>query len=218
MEWFNGCYFEIIVSYRKADPNLCSSLLAIWNVNVVRFITLQLATTARKKKRKSGMIISQQKDLTVTIIFSVFLPKRLCVQICISCAVLHSHFPGHTHAVSALHQRGVTSHLRDTQCLCAACMAPVSSHSPCSQERRQHYFSPPAAAHLYNEGFPKHPETIFLWQEKARFYTFDFIKEQDFVQIIGTIKINTLSFLELKQAYFGYLAHTLFLSSPYPQS
>lgn len=96
---------------------------------MVRFITLQAAAMTRKKKRKSGMIISQEKDLTVTIIFSVFMPKGLSAQICISCAVLHSHFPGHTHAVSALCQRGGTNHLRDTKCLNTACMAPVSSHT-----------------------------------------------------------------------------------------
>lgn len=51
------------------------------------------------------------------------------MQICISYAVLHSHFLGHTRAVSALCQRRGTNHLKDTQCLNAACMAPVSSHT-----------------------------------------------------------------------------------------
>lgn len=167
MEWFNVCWYEIIVPYRKTDPNLCSSLLAVWNVSVVRFITLWAATTTtkrrkNKKKKCNDNLPTEGLDSNYYLLCipakGTLLRFALAVQFCI-----HIFLVTHMHAVSALCQRGGTNHLRDTRCLNAACMAPVSSHSPCSQERRQHYCSSPAAAHLYNEGFPKHPVTIFPW-------------------------------------------------------
>lgn len=141
--------------------------MAFWKGTVVRFIVVQAATL--KKKRKSRVI--QQEDLTVTITLSVFLPKWLCAKICVCRAIQHSHFPGHTHAVSALCQRGGTNHSRDTQCLNAACMAPVSSHM-LPVPKREGSITSSAAAHLYNEVFPKHPESFFCGNRKQDFIDF----------------------------------------------
>lgn len=170
-----------------------SSLLAFWKGSVGRFIVVQATTL--KKKRKSELIIPQQKYLTVTSIFSVFLPKWLCAEICIRCAIQHSHFPGHTCSLCSVSKRRQTPFQRHTVSECSLHGTCFLSHSPCSQERRQHYFSPSAAAHLYNEVFLKHPEIIFLWQQKAGFYTF---------HATEAIKRNKLSFSELKYSFGSY--------------
>lgn len=101
----------------------------------------------------------------------------------------------HTGSLCAVSKKRHKPFQRHTVSECSLHVTCFLSHSLCSPERRQHHFSPPAAARLYNEVFPKHPEIIFLWQEKAGFYTF---------HTTVTIKRNKLSFLGLKYSFGSY--------------
>ena len=168
--------------------------MAFWKGKVVSFVIVPAATLNKKKKwidKHSAEGLDSNH-----YIFSMFLPKWLCTGICIRlCNSAFTFSWSHTCSLCSVSKSRHKPFQRCTVSECSLCGTCFLSYSPCPQGRRHHYFSPSAAAHLYNEVFRKHPEIIFLWQQKAGFYTF---------HTTVAIKRNKLCFLELKYSFGSY--------------